>query len=108
TIGILKASDIVINPSYTEGLPTSVIEAALCGKPIIATTVGGTIEILDKNTGILIPAKNSSAITEKIEYLAENKDLRVLIGGKVKNKIERKFSWKKATEKYVELLTKNG
>lgn len=36
-MGILKACDIIVNPSYTEGIPTSIIEAALCRKAIIAT-----------------------------------------------------------------------
>ena len=45
-LSILKAADILVNPSYTEGLPSSVTEAALCKKAIVATDVGGTREII--------------------------------------------------------------
>ena len=43
---VMRASDVLVNPSYTEGLPTSVLEAAVIGKAVLATDVGGTREIV--------------------------------------------------------------
>ncbi|HLC95214.1 MAG TPA: glycosyltransferase family 4 protein, partial [Patescibacteria group bacterium] len=76
-IAILKTADIVVNPSYTEGLPTSVTEAALCHKAIIATDVGGTNEIIDGiDDGILIPPKRPNILAEKLELLINDAELR--------------------------------
>lgn len=47
--------DVFINTSFSEGIPVSIMEAISFGIPVIATNVGGTSEIVDKNTGILIP-----------------------------------------------------
>ena len=105
-IGILKASDIVVNPSYTEGLPTSVIEAAISNKAIIATNVGGTKEIINDNSGILIPARNSSILVDKIELLANNRKLRIRLGKQANLDVKNKFSWDASIDKYLALLNK--
>lgn len=106
-IGILRASDIMINPSYTEGLPTSVIEAAICGKVIIATDVGGTNEIFENSENALIPPRSPSVITEKIEYFASNEKERRVFGAKVSKEIKEKFGWSSSIDKYLKILNKN-
>lgn len=105
-IGILKASDIAVNPSYTEGLPTSVIEAAICSKAIIATNVGGTKEIINDNSGILIPARDSDILADKIILLANYHDLRVNLGNQANIVVKNKFSWDASIDKYIALLNK--
>ena len=50
----LSASDVLLLPSYSEGLPTVVVEAGMVGNPVIGTTVGGIPELLDKGRGLLI------------------------------------------------------
>lgn len=108
TIGILKISDIFVNPSYTEGLPTSVIEAALCKKAIIATNVGGTPEIIQgNNDGYLIDPKNIKNLKEKLEVLIENKQLREFFGNNAYEEIRNKFDWKKSIEKYLSIFNQN-
>lgn len=106
-IAILKTADIVINPSYTEGLPTSVIEAALCQKPIIATNVGGTNEIItDKASGILVEPKQPKKLAEEIIKLIANPGLRKSIGEKASEEVKNKFSWEKSIERYEEIFSK--
>ncbi len=104
-IAIIKISDLMVNPSYTEGLPTSVIEAALCRKAIIATNVGGTPEIItnDKN-GFLIEPKNPRLLREKIDLLIKNHDLRQKFGESAYDKVRGKFNWSKNIEKYYKIL----
>ncbi len=100
-ISIIKISDLVVNPSYTEGLPTSVIEAALCKKAIIATNVGGTAEIItDNKSGFLIEPKNIQLLREKINLLIENKNLRQRFGESAYGEVKEKFNWNKNIEKY--------
>jgi len=75
-IEILSITDIFVNPSYLEGLPTSVLEAGAIGVPIVATDVGGTREIIENyKTGLLIPCGNVEVLRESICELINDKNL---------------------------------
>ncbi len=52
------ASDLLTLPSWSEGYPNVVVEALACGRPVVATDVGGTREILGDHNGILIPPRD--------------------------------------------------
>lgn len=104
-VKILKITDIFVNPSYTEGLPTTVTEAALCKKAIIATNVGGTPEIItDKKSGYLIEPKNITSLKEKLELLIGDKYLREKLGENSYLEVQNKFNWDNSTEKYLKLF----
>lgn len=104
-IAIMKAGDIIVNPSYGEGLPTSVTEAALAGKAIIATVVGGTPEIISgKDDGFLIPPKNDAILAEKIGYLLDHPEERERFGKNAHDEVIEKFSWDHAADRYLEVF----
>lgn len=106
-IRILKISDIFVNPSYTEGLPTTVAEAALCQNAIIATNVGGTAEIItDQKSGFLIEPKNIAELKNKLEMLISNKELRKQLGENAYNEVRDKFNWDESIEKYIAIFQK--
>jgi len=90
---ILKGSHIVCLPSYREGLPKSLLEALSCGRPIITTDVPGCREVCnDGVNGLLIPARDSSALSHAIEKLALNQDLRQAMGRAGRVRAESEFS----------------
>jgi len=67
---LLKAADIFVLPSLTEGLPLVTAEAMAAGLPVVATDVGGTGEVVqDGVTGLLVPSKDVKALTEAVEVL---------------------------------------
>lgn len=102
---ICKKNTIFVHPSYSEGFPNAVLEAAAMGLPIIATDVGGTKEILpDEKYGIIVPPKNISILKEKILYLVENKNVREQMGQNAQKYIEENFSWIKISRQYFKLL----
>ena len=69
-------SDVFVLPSYTEGLPISILEAMSYGKAIIATDVGGVSEIVKENeNGILIEPGNLHQMKQSINRMLDNKDL---------------------------------
>jgi len=104
-IGLLKASDIFVNPSYTEGMPTAVIEAALCHLAIIATNVGGTREIIDgENEIFLVSPHEIKAISKAIKTLAADTFLRKTMGDNAYNVVAGKFSWQKSMTQYKDIL----
>lgn len=100
-ISILKTADIAVNPSYTEGLPTSVTEAALCQKAIIATDVGGTKEIISgDNDGYLVKPANIEQLKEKLLDLIDHPEKRLIFGENAYQKAKNAFDWNESAKKY--------
>jgi teichuronic acid biosynthesis glycosyltransferase TuaC len=62
----MAAADVLVLPSYSEGLPTVLVEAGAVGIPVIATSVGGIPELLGSDRGVLIPPRSSDALVEAI------------------------------------------
>jgi len=103
-VDILSASDIFVNPSYSEGLPTSVMEAASVGLPIVATDVGGTREIIEHGkSGIIIAPGQPSKITEALLSLIHNHQMASELGEAAKRRMKQKFDWGQIVDSYVEI-----
>jgi glycosyltransferase involved in cell wall biosynthesis len=80
-LSVLKAFDLFVMSSVTEGLGTSLLDAMACGKPIVATTAGGMPEVVkDGMTGILVPPRNHEAMADAIVRLLTNDQLRHEMG----------------------------
>jgi len=68
-------------PSHREGLPKSLLEAAACGRPLIATDAPGCREIaIPDQTGLLVPIENPQALADAISALATSRELRARYG----------------------------
>jgi glycosyltransferase involved in cell wall biosynthesis len=62
----IAAADVLTLPSWSEGYPNVVVEAIACGRPVVATDVGGTREIVQPSNGILIPARDPKALADAL------------------------------------------
>lgn len=99
-----QAADIFVLPSYSEGLPLSILEAMACGLPIVTTNVGGIPEVVkNSENGFIVPSKNKQLLAQKLEILAYNSDLRKKFGFKSTEIIIKKFSIEKKVEELVKL-----
>jgi glycosyltransferase involved in cell wall biosynthesis len=88
-----QKAHLVVLPSYREGLPKSLLEAASCGRPIVATDVPGCREIVNHGVnGLLVPAKDSRALAEALEKLITDGDLRKSMGKAGRKMVEEHFS----------------
>lgn len=67
----MVASDVVTLPSYMEGCPNAVLEALACGRPVVATNVGGIPEILSDRSGILIPPRDPAKLAEALNSVLD-------------------------------------
>jgi glycosyltransferase involved in cell wall biosynthesis len=90
---IWAGSHIAILPSYREGLPKSLLEAASCGKPLIATDVPGCRELVkDGENGLLVPVKNTVLLADAIEKLVNDLDLRSQLGDRARVDVEMRYA----------------
>lgn len=77
----LSLSDIVCLPSYREGLPKILIEAASCSRPIVTTDTAGCREVVEQESnGLLVPVKDAAALAEALEKLILDPELRKKMG----------------------------
>jgi glycosyltransferase involved in cell wall biosynthesis len=91
-------------PSHREGLPMSLLEAAACGKPMIATDAPGCREIvIDGQTGLSVPIENPVALAEAILRLATSPELRERYGKQARELVVGKLSARIVGKAIVEL-----
>ncbi len=108
-VSLMSIFDIFVLPSLSEGLPYAILEAMALKKPVVATNVFGNNEIvLNEKTGILVPPRDSYAISEAVVHLLRNKEKAKEMGENGFHRVKMEFSAKKMTEKieqtYLELL----
>ena len=90
---LLANCDLLVLPSLYEGLPLSVLEAMAAGKPVVATSVGGTPEaVLDGETGFLVPSRDPTALVRAIQRLLTDACLRRKMGMAGRRRVQRNFS----------------
>jgi glycosyltransferase involved in cell wall biosynthesis len=78
---LLAEVDVMVLPSYREGLPKSLIEAAACALPLIATDVPGCREVVsDGVNGLLVPVRNSKALAAAISRFDDDRELARQMG----------------------------
>jgi glycosyltransferase involved in cell wall biosynthesis len=102
--------DIVLVPSIIpEACPRTIIEAMAVGKPVIATPLGGSKELVTPETGILVPPENAEAIASAVAELAADREMLAKMGKAARQRSEQLFSSEKNTalteSVYTELLT---
>lgn len=101
---VFKDSNIVVLPSYREGLPKVLIEAAACGRAVITTDVPGCRDAIEENkTGLLVPVKDSKELASAIEKLVTDTELRVEMGIAGRQLAEREFAIEKVIEKHLSI-----
>jgi len=97
-------ASIAVLPSRREGLPLSLLEAAACGRPLIATDVPGCREIARRDVNaLLVPPDDALALAEAIERLAADAALRRQFGAKSRAIAEKEFSTDRVGQEIVAL-----
>jgi glycosyltransferase involved in cell wall biosynthesis len=101
---ILKVLDIVVLPSLNEAVGRTLIEAGACGKPVVATKVGGVPEMVrDGETGLLVPAADSASLVDALISLLKDKEKRLTMGETASRWVDDKFSATRMVEGFAHL-----
>ncbi|QER42695.1 glycosyltransferase family 4 protein [Thermodesulfobacterium sp. TA1] len=102
-ISYINFFDIFVLASEREGLPRVILEAMLMGKPVVASKIPGVVEqVIEGETGFLVPPKNPQAFAEKILTLINDPELRRTLGERGRKRILERF----AMERYVKEVEK--
>jgi glycosyltransferase involved in cell wall biosynthesis len=101
---LMEQFDVVVLPSWIEGLPGVALEAMARGKPVIATSVGGTPElVVDGVTGILVPPRDPAALAAAILELTSDPDRARSLGAAGRDRALRDFSEAAMTARVLEV-----
>jgi glycosyltransferase involved in cell wall biosynthesis len=90
---VWRRAHIAVLPSRREGLPKSLLEAAACGRPMIATDVPGCREVvIHEKTGLLVPVDDPKALAAAMVRLVHAPRLRTQFGGAARQLVDERFS----------------
>ena len=104
----LAENDIFVLPSYQEGLSLSLLDAAMMGKKIIASNVDGNPEVvINDETGLLVPPKNTNKLAEAMIWMLEHKKETEKMARNVRKKYEEEFDFDKIFEEKMLPLYKD-
>jgi glycosyltransferase involved in cell wall biosynthesis len=101
---VFNESNILLLPSYREGLPKVLIEAAACGRAVVTTDVPGCRDAIEPNhTGLLCKVRDSKSLADAIEKLILDEVLRNKMGKAGRKLAEKEFDINKVVEKHFEI-----
>lgn len=101
---VYRLATIVVLPSYREGLPKVLIEAAACGRPVITTDVPGCRDAIENGvTGLLVPVRDPVLLAEKIELLLSDRDRCLRFGNAGRVLAENEFDIRSVVQKHLDI-----
>lgn len=102
---ILKISDIFVLPTLGEGMSNAILEALASSLPVITTDIPVNKEIITDNvTGFLVKPRQSRELSEKIQFLIVNPEIRKELGLNGKKLIENRFAISKISSMWADIL----
>ena len=101
---LFAACDLVVLPSLAEALPTALIEAAAAGRPVVATRVGGTPEVVEEGkTGLLVPPSDPAALASAVAAVLSDREKARALGEAGRRRACALFSVRAQVERTVAL-----
>lgn len=99
---LLKVMDVFVLPSLGEGISNTVLEAMACGLPVLATGVGGNVELVTPGeNGALFPVGGTAALVKELVALLEDADLRRRQGESAQRRVLRHHDWNNTVRGYL-------
>jgi glycosyltransferase involved in cell wall biosynthesis len=103
-VPVLQGAGVVVRPSLTEGMPLAVMEAMACGRPVLASRVGGTPDLIhDGETGILFEPGDVDALIAGLIHLLEDGQRAARMGRRAREWAEGRMTWETVSRAYEQL-----
>jgi len=101
---VWRQADVAVLPSYREGAPKALLEAAACARPIVTTDVAGCRQVIeDKVEGFIVPARSPYGLADAMRRLAEDAELRHKMGAAARLRAERRFGQERVVAMHFEI-----
>lgn len=98
---VLSAADAVVLPSLWEGLPLTLLEALVRGRPVIATSVGGIPEVVTHGeNGILVPPRDEEALAEALASFHTHPRAALELGARAASRVRAEHTWERVVERF--------
>lgn len=101
--GVYASLDVLVQPSYREGMPMTILEAMASQVPVVATRVGAAADVIDDGrTGLLAEAGDVAGLTAAVRSLLDDPEARTRIGAAARTEVEHNFSVAAMASRYAE------
>jgi len=102
---LLARADVFVLPSRSEAFPNGAIEAMAAGLPVIASRVGGLIDLVDEGrTGVLVEPDNPAALADAIGSLVDSPARAAVLGAAARDEVVRRYSFDRMVRSFETLL----
>jgi glycosyltransferase involved in cell wall biosynthesis len=100
---LYRGATAYIHPAHYEGLPTVLLEAMACGRPVVATAVCGALDVIEEGcNGLLVPPKAPQAMAAAVTRIVRNPGLATQLGSAARRTVEERYSWDVVGHHYLE------
>ena len=100
---LYERAAVVAVPSHREGFGVACLEAMAYGRPVVASAVGGLLDLVaDEETGLLVPARDVPALRAALERLLADQELRQRLGAAARERVRERFAWPAVTDATIE------
>lgn len=101
-VGLYQEAIVFVHPAHYEGLPTVLLEAMSCGRPVVATAVSGTLDVVEDGiNGLLVPSHCPKQMADAIFHILDNPVLGKQLGIAARKTIKDYFSWQGISQNYL-------
>jgi glycosyltransferase involved in cell wall biosynthesis len=102
----LNAADVLVVPSvWLEHFGQVTIDAMACGIPVVTSDSGGSTEInIDKETGLVVPAKNSERLSQAVMTILSDEELKKRMGQRARQRVLQNFTYEVLVDKFINLV----
>jgi glycosyltransferase involved in cell wall biosynthesis len=101
--------DVFIHPSLRDGLPNALLEAMACERPVIATPVGGVLDVVeDRGNGRIVPVNDVNSLATTIQEVLSDKDLQKHLGHSARQTVSERYTPQMELDGNIKLYRKLG